>query len=283
MSIDYEAPDPAIAEFVHRCDVESEQQLKRLKDASVEELIRVVQDRGESTTARGTALLGLMSARAPEMNDLLLELFEEPDQDVWRMGITGARVSDPRIRDKLYKLLDDPDDANWSWAALMLARAGEDSLLSHFVAWLEEGDEGHRNVAVDCLKVLKGQSGVGALQDYWDRGKGDGEIRLVVAAALLDCGDQRGQALLNDVARHSDGGLSVFAATSIYAVHPREGLAHMLHILDNGNLESRQSMVNQIWNFARLPHAFTADGLAEARVWVESQRNGAAGSPASSD
>jgi hypothetical protein len=45
----------------------------------------------------------------------------------------------------------------------------------------------------------------------------------------------------------------------------------MLLILDHGNLEAKQAMVNQIWNFESLPHAFTADGLAEARVWAKTQ------------
>ena len=45
----------------------------------------------------------------------------------------------------------------------------------------------------------------------------------------------------------------------------------MMHILDDGDLEAKQAMVNQIWNFADLPHAFTADGIHEARVWVQSE------------
>jgi hypothetical protein len=45
----------------------------------------------------------------------------------------------------------------------------------------------------------------------------------------------------------------------------------MREILDHGTLESRRSMVNQVWNLTQLPHAFTADGIHEARCWVEQQ------------
>ena len=45
----------------------------------------------------------------------------------------------------------------------------------------------------------------------------------------------------------------------------------MRRILDVGDLQAKQSMVNQIWNYADLPHAFTADGIHEARVWIETQ------------
>ena len=271
MSNSYEAPDPEDAASVHRTSIEFDRQSQRLEHASADELKVVVRNRAESNAARRTALLGLMVARDPELTDLVLELFDDPDQELWRTAIVGARLTDPRIRAKLQNLLDDPDDANWSKAAVTLARAGEVGLLPRFVAWLEVGDEPHRNVAVECLKSLKNPSARLALENRWESGEGDDEIRLVVAAALLDFGDQRGRGLLDSVARSGDGSGSVFAATSIYITQPRDGLTHMLHILDNGSLEAKQDMVCQIWNFAHLPHAFTADGLAEARVWVEEQ------------
>ena len=48
----------------------------------------------------------------------------------------------------------------------------------------------------------------------------------------------------------------------------------MLGILDTGDLEAQQSLVSQIWNLTSLPHAFTADGVHEARAWIESQLAG---------
>lgn len=269
----YQAPDPEIAEFVHRTDAECDRQSERLEHASVEELKAVARNRGESNAARGVALLNLIGARDPEFTEILLELFDDPDQDLWRMAIVGARRDDPRIRAKLQSKLDDEDDQNWSEAAVALARRKDESLLPRFVAWLETGDESHRNVAVECLKFLKTPAAQAALQSFWDRGVGDDEIRLDVAAALFDLGDPRGRSLLDSVAQRGKGSWSVFAATSVYVVQPRDGLMLMLRILDHGDLEARQAMVNQIWNFAHLPHAFTVDGLAEARVWVERQLN----------
>ena len=268
----YEAPAPEIAEFVHRTNAECDRQADRLRDAPPDELKRVVRDRSESTAARGNALLSLMRVRDPELTDLILELFDDPDQDLWRMAICGAKRSDPRVREKLRNLLDDPDDRNWSEAAVTLARTGEHSLQDRFAAWLETGDEPHRNVAIECLKSLKTPASQAVLENYWSRGAGDDETRLVAAAALLDLGNPCGRESLEAEAQRGRGSWSVFAATSVYIVEPSRGLPLMLHILDHGDLAARQAMVSQIWNFAHLPHAFTADGLAETRVWVESQR-----------
>ena len=46
----------------------------------------------------------------------------------------------------------------------------------------------------------------------------------------------------------------------------------MLNILETGTLEAKQSMVGQISSLAgHLPHEYTADGIHEARLWVETQ------------
>lgn len=275
MADDYEGPDPEIAAIVHRTNAECDRQTSRLKHALPAELKAVVRNHSESTSARGRALLGLLSARDPELTDLILELFDDADQGLWRM-VASLRLNDPRIRAKLQQKLDDADhhngdDNNWSQAAVMLARAGVVSLLPRFVDWLETGDEPHRNVAVECLKMLKTPAASAVLEDYWKSGKGDAEIHLVIAAALLDLGNPCGRELLESAARSGAGSVSVFAATVIYISEPGDGLRQMLHVLDNGDLDARQAMVNQIWNFAHLPHAFTADGLSEARVWVEKQ------------
>lgn len=271
MTNDYKAPDPKIAEFVYAMNRECDRQSARLKNASPNELRFVARNRTESNAARSAAIAGLISVRDPEFNELLLELFDDADQDLWRLAIAGANLKDPRIRERLRSLLEDFDDENWSQAAVTLARAGDETLLARFISWLREGDEGHRNVAVECLKFLKTPAALTALQDFWDSHEGDDEIRLVVAAALLHVGNPCGRKQLESAVRDGEGNWSVFAATSIYIAEPRDGLMWMLWILDNGTLDAKQAMVNQIWNFSHLPHAFTADGLSEARVWVESQ------------
>jgi hypothetical protein len=110
----------------------------------------------------------------------------------------------------------------------------------------------------------------------WDHGLGDEEDRLVLAAALLDLGDKSGTATLEATACAARGIWSVFAATTIYFHDSRRGLEFMLGILNRGDLEAQQSLVGQIWNLTHLPHAFTADGIHEARAWIESQLAGEA-------
>ena len=84
-------------------------------------------------------------------------------------------------------------------------------------------------------------------------------------------GDTQGLPWLEAVARRADGAWSAMAATWIRSHQPALGLELMRGILGSGNLKAQQSMVNQIWNLALLPHAFTADGLHEARCWVDQQ------------
>ena len=81
---------------------------------------------------------------------------------------------------------------------------------------------------------------------------------------------RRMEQFLKEVARRADGAWSVLAATSIWFEHDAtEGLQLMLWILDEGNLEAKQRMVGQISGLAGLPHRFTADGIHEARFWVQ--------------
>jgi hypothetical protein len=266
----YEAPDPEFAAMVYETDRESDKQLERLRHASSAELKQVLREKAESTVARGTALLGLMGRHDPELKDLILELFDDPDQELWRMACCGGSRKDPRIHQKLRDKLADPDEWNWSHAAVELARAGDidQDLLPQFKHWLEHGDEPHRNVAVECLKYLNSTDSRVVLEDYWESGDGDEETRMIIAAALLESGNPCGRNLLETVATSGVGHSSVFAATSIYFTRPLDGLNLMRKILDEGDLEAKQAMVQQIWNLAHLPRAFTADGLSEARVWV---------------
>jgi len=75
------------------------------------------------------------------------------------------------------------------------------------------------------------------------------------------------------VARRADGGWSGGAATALYgtSAYHAEGLKLMRWVLDHGTLEAKQWMVGQIYNLARplLEHAFTADGIHEARCWID--------------
>jgi HEAT repeat protein len=269
--VDYEPPDSSLADKVKRADAESERQHARLRGQPPAALKAVVRDPNEPYAARGNAMLLLLQHRDPELPEIVLGLFDDPDQSLWRLVIRCYCPDDARIRSRLLALLDDENEDNWSEAAVALARRSGHSLLPRFEGWLREGDRPHRNVAVECLKALNSPEANRVLQEYWDRGDGDEKQRLLVAAALLSAGDDRGRTILEAAARGVQGGTSVFAATAIHAVDRREGLNLMMHILDEGDLEARQSMVTQIGSFAQLPHAFTAEGLDEARSWVRSE------------
>ncbi len=45
----------------------------------------------------------------------------------------------------------------------------------------------------------------------------------------------------------------------------------MLWILDQGDLAAKQALIMHGWSMARLPHAITADGIHETRLWIEQQ------------
>lgn len=271
MPVNYVAPDPAVAELVYRNQQESEQQHRRLRDMSSDLLKVVARDSLEPEAARAQALLFLLVRRDPEMPGILLELFEDPDQRLWRSVIRAYRPDDPRIKERLRRFVDEAQGQSWAAAALALARLRDRALLPRLEDWLRAGDRPHRNVAIECLKALDAPEARAALRDHWDRGPGDDEDRLVLAAALLSLGDPSGAALLDATARGAHGSWSVFAATSIYWHDSCRGLEFMRGILNTGDLEAQQSLVSQIWNLTSLPHAFTADGVHEARAWIESQ------------
>jgi hypothetical protein len=269
MTADYKAPHPSVAEWVYREESENRRQHARLQDKPREELIAVVRDRNETSSARGNALSFLLQHHDPALPDIALELLDDSDQDLRRYAIRYF-ADDPRIKSRLYVFLDDDNDLNWPEAAIALARSGDDTLLPRFEHWLHAADRGHRNVAMQCLQYLGSLDAQRLLQDFWIS-TGDEEDRLSLAEVFLSLGDDRGLSLLESTAAKAEGTWSVFAATAIYGFRYPDGLQWMMHILDKGDLEAKQSMVNQIWNFARLPHAFTADGIHEARVWVQSE------------
>ena len=164
---------------------------------------------------------------------------------------------------------DETDDQSWSAAACALARVRDDSILPKALEWLDRGDEPHRNVAIECLVQIGHADAVRHLVDAWEAGGRDENDRIVLAIALLRLGDRRGWPGLVASARRADSAWSVVSATRIGLSDPTLGLGLMRHILDAGALEAKRAMVSQIGNFAHLPHVFTADGIHEARLWVD--------------
>ncbi|WP_010582041.1 HEAT repeat domain-containing protein [Schlesneria paludicola] len=282
MAQDYEALDPLFGDLVHRANFQSDEDARQLENALSAELKTVIRDTDATQSKRMNALMFLRIQKDPEFLDVVLDLFDDPDQHLWHViHPSKSMLQDSRLRQKYMEKLDGPDLKNSGEAAVALAIAGEVCLFPRFADWLDNGDEPHRNVAIEALRLLNAAESLAVLQQFWDEGKGDEDTRLSVAGALFDSGDPRGRDFLETIALQAKGLASVAAATSVYVAgrcreipvgpHRQDGLKLMLHILNDGDLEAKQGMVNQIWNFERLPHAFTADGRDEAVVWVGSQ------------
>lgn len=95
--------------------------------------------------------------------------------------------------------------------------------------------------------------------------------RLALAGSLLQLGDPCGVPLLEATARSAVGARSVYAAFQLCRHDLLLACTLMLHIADDGDQEAKASLVSQIWNITHSPHAFTADGIHEARQWVDQQ------------
>ena len=297
----YIPPEPWVAEKVYRDQKALDEQKSRLEGAPAEFVKGIARDPGESTSGRVSALLELVLRRDPELTELIIELAHDPDAELRRTAVHCCeyRRQDPRIDDLLKGLVDDPDPSIWGEATFALARRQNLWIQPRLMDWLTSGDEPHRNLAIEGLKWLNTCDARDALQRAWAQGGRDEGDRVILARALLDLGDDRGRAFLEQTARQAEGSWSVVAATAIYCrdrsnrdpetlrTGPASGqnspvqrtgpdarasgLELMRWILDHGNTAAQQGMVNQIWNFARLPHAFTADGIHEARNWVDQQ------------
>ncbi|HEV3256735.1 MAG TPA: hypothetical protein VG013_07650 [Gemmataceae bacterium] len=266
---EYIPPDPAEAEQIYRAERESGEQYRRLEHAPAGQLIGLVRDPAGLAAARGNALLILLKRKDPMIPELLPELFEDPA--LGHLAIRYCPVSDPRVSLRLRGLLDHCRDRVWSQAALALARAKDETLRPRLLEWFHQGDLGHRNVAIEGLIHLDAGQATEIFRHRWGSGGLGEEDRLVLAAALLRLGDTRGLGLLEASAGRAEGAWSVFAAASVAGHDGVRGLRLMLWILDHGNLEAKRSVVSHGWNMARLPHAFTADGVEETRLWLEQQ------------
>jgi hypothetical protein len=206
----------------------------------------------------------------------VLPLWDDPDEQVARMAIEHAPANDPEVTSRLHALLDDLRSTQWSTAATALTRRKDTTIIPRLLGWFREGDEGHRNVAWCCLYsygLLERDQCRALLREAWDAGGRDDDDRVMLAIGLLGLGDRVGWGFLGDLARRADLYAAVSAAETVMEHDPALGLDLMLHILDHGTtFEVRWGMVERIASAAGLPHVWTADGLAEARCWVEQQR-----------
>jgi hypothetical protein len=268
------------AEFIHRTKEEADRVQRELEEADEEALRAILHDRSRPTLSRQIALGVLMRKnhlrRDGTLATLMLPLLDDPDEELAGMAIKQTPRDDPEVTAKLHALLDDPRSRCWSEAAGALALRKDTTIIPRLLGWFREGDRAHRNVAWACLYFygLLGRNQCRALlREAWDAGDRDEEDRVTLAVGLLGLGDRVGWTFLVEFARRADHYSACWAAETILEHDPALGLDLMLHILDHGTtFQVRWGMVERIANAAGLPHVWTADGLAEARLWVEQQR-----------
>jgi hypothetical protein len=252
---------------------------ERLEQADDATVCATLRDQKVPTFSRLSALYTLVARyrrRDGSLSGIVLPLWDDPDEQVARMAIEHAPANDPEVTARLHALLDDPRSTQWSTAASVLARRKDTTIIPRLLGWFREGDEGHRNVAWSCLcfyRLLEPDPCRALLLEAWDAGGRDDDDRVMLAIGLLGLGDRVGWDFLEDLARRADLYAAVSAAETVMEHDPALGLDLMLHILDHGTtFEVRWGMVERIASAAGLPHLWTADGLAEARCWVEQQR-----------
>ncbi len=270
-----------VAAFAKDSADDLEAQRRRLDGADEATLRAVVADRSEPSSARGTALAGLVALlrREPTLADLLMPLFDDPDDALAEAAIGAAPAFDKRVGPRLVVMLDDPRPGRWSAAAVALARRKDQAVVPRLAAWWLGVDQGRRHVAFAALPFLLAPDAWGDwLESAWDRDDRTEADRLGLAAALLARGDERGVPVLVDLAWRADGLASVAAAEAIEADDPAAGLELFDRILTAGEpIEVRWALVEHLARRAGLPHVWTADGLAEARSWVAARRAEVAG------
>jgi hypothetical protein len=278
---DYVPPDRSGAEYVYRKNEVLRVIRNRLGPLSDKELKTIAENRNEST-ARLVAI-GLLLMRVRETADrnretiklhvaeLLGEFLDEPDPHVATMAIRQCPLIDQQHIEKVRGQLESSDDHVKAAAALALAKINDPSVVPKVLGWFDGDNAGLRNVAIAGFKTLNTEQARNVLVAAFEEGGRGEEDRIVLATALLRMGDTRGLEFLVGIVRRARGALSAMAATCVYAEHEAdEGLRLMLHVLDNGDLDAKRLMVWQIcYSFMHSPHACTADGIHEARFWIE--------------
>ncbi|CAN5916184.1 hypothetical protein BH23PLA1_BH23PLA1_16500 [soil metagenome] len=268
------------ADHIHRAKEEADRVKRELEQADDATLRVILYDRASPTLSRQIALFVLMSKdhlrRDGTLSRIILPLLDDPDEELARLAIKQAPRDDPEVIARLHALLDDSRSRCWSEAAGAIAMRKDTTIVPRLLGWFREGDRAHRNVAWACLYfygLLERDACCALLREAWDTGDRDDEDRVTLAVGLLGLGDRVGWTFLVEFARRADHYSACWAAETILEHDPALGFDLMLHILDHGTtFQVRWGMVEKIANAAGLPHVWTADGLAEARMWVEQQR-----------
>ena len=112
------------------------------------------------------------------------------------------------------------------------------------------------------------------LREAWDAEGRDDDDRTMLAVGLLGLSDRVGSTFLADLARRAECYAATWAAETVMEHDPALGLDLISRAssITARAFEVRWGMVERIAIAAGLPHVWTTDGLAEARYWVEQQR-----------
>jgi hypothetical protein len=268
---EYIPPDPAWGEMVRKSDQESDEQRQRLENEPSDNLRAVMLDTNETEAARGNALGLLLMRTDPQTQQLLPPLFE--DAKIGHLAIRYCHPDNQAGVKRLRSLLTSSNQRTRTMAAIALANAKDNSVKPVMLAWFSGQDQGDRNVAMQALTELDEPAALELFRQSWEAGdrKDSLEDRLCLAERMLNLGDNRGMKLLATVGREAKGAWSSFAGFTLLSHDPTLACEVLLHILDDGDEEAKQSVVSQVWNFERNPNAFNAEGLHEARQWIERQ------------
>ncbi len=157
-------PDPAdrlrqlldrVAPFVDQGEAALERR-KRFQAQADEELTRLLQDQGEPREVRSTALAVLVDRhrKGSALAGIVLELFDDPDEELARLAIRSSPPFDQALTDRLRGFLEDPREGLRAEAALTLARRKDPKLLRRISPWLLGGDPPRTRLALTCLDWL---------------------------------------------------------------------------------------------------------------------------------
>lgn len=268
---DYEAPPPEVAEYVYAMNAECETARQRLSNVSAGEAWKIATDITENVAARLEAILILCRERDPRLSDLVLALFDETDRRVWRAVIRSIHPDRPEIRARLHETVQQDDVESAAEALCVLAQMRDGSVIATCQDWFSRSQE-QRNVAVEALRILNSETAIQSLRDRWNATLETDEDRHTLALALIEHGHPAAIAHADRLAAAACDDWAVAAATQFYFSGNPLGLQRMREILDAGTNRVKQSMIRQISGLsAGLPHEYTADGIHEARLWVEAQ------------
>jgi hypothetical protein len=234
-------------------------------------------DRSAAITLRTQAIreLSARHRRDKTQADFLASLFGDPDEPVSLEAIRAYPPFEPRMAERLHRLLTDAREAVWSEAASLLARRKDPAVLARFQGWLRAGDVPHVRVALLGLEsLLSAEDRLATLEKVWaEHGGMDEAPRAWLAVALLKLDDDSGLEFLAELAIAGRAS-AVPPIDELYDHDPDTALELMHLVLEHASREVGKIMADRVRS--RMPRTVSeerAELMIEARAWVEAQRS----------